>query len=185
MVLWQVDMGKKVPYSPNPDGFYYWTSVYYLDRADYSSDNALFTDASQCEFLTCLSIVIGTYGNVKHAPGRGGVASHIDRSHPTGGIPYDGNGYSMINVARVEWRSSTGRYSYKLVRQPLMASQMDGIHLVQVGVPSISAQMAGCLATAPLRNQYGERLTSYHVDPLLHMWQLRHGTERRQRDPIV
>lgn len=185
MVLWQVDMGKRVPYDPNPDGFYYWTSVYYLDRADYSSDGALFTDASQCEQLTCLSIVHGTVGHVKHTPGRGPVSSSINRFNVAGGITYDGSGYSLLNVARVELRSTTGRYSYKLVREPLMGSQQDGNRLVQVGVPSITAQIAGCLATAPLRNKYGERITSFHVDPLLHMWQLRHGTKRRERAVIV
>lgn len=185
MVLWQIDAGKRVSYAPNPDGFYYWTSVWYLDRADYSNDNSLYTDVSQAEALTCLTIVQGTQFNVKHAPGRGGVVTVIDRTLNFGGIPYDGSGYSMINVARCTWRSNTGRYSYKLVRLPLMASQMSGRYLVGVGVPNVQAMINGVLATAPIRNQYGERIISGKVDPLIHMWQLRHGTKRRERDPVV
>ena len=185
MVLWQVDMGKRVAWSGSPTGYYYWTSVYYLDRADYFNAGDLFTDATQCETLTSLDIVQGTWGNVKNTPGRGNIISHIDRSFNFGGIPYDSTGYSLVNVARVEWRSTTNRYSYKYVRLPLMTSQQDGLYLAGSGVPNVQAMINGCLGTAPLRNKYGERYLTGKVSPLLHKWQLRHGTERRERDPVV
>lgn len=185
VVLWQVDQGKRVAYPDNPDGYYYWTSVWYLDRADYFNSNDLFTDAQQCEYLTSLTTVQGTWGNIKSTPGRGNVIQHINRSLNFGGIPYDGSGYTLINIARAAWRSTTGRYSYKLCRLPIMLSQIDGKYLVGVGVPNILAQLNGCLFTAPLRNKYGERLTSVSVSPLIHPWQLRHGTKRRRRDPVV
>jgi len=185
VVLWQADCSKRVPYDGNPDGFYYWTSVWYMDRADFGSDNAFLSAVQNAEGLSTLSIAFLRTVHVKSSPGRGNVIRVVDVLAGEGGIAYDDSGYSLLSIARVTWRSTTNRYSYRLHRQPLMSSQMDGLYLTGAGTSSVESQMNGVLAVAPIRNKYGERITHFSVDPLLHGWQLRHGTKRRERNPLV
>lgn len=185
MDLWQVDVLKWVAYPPNPDGRYYWTSVYYVDRDQFSSaGNARNFCLSLDESLTTQDVWHAGL-RVHDPPGRGNVIfNQIFTSFDNGLIPSEGS-WSMINIARWSLRSSTGRYSYRLNRMPLRPSDMDGDRLSASGIALQEAGLNTFLIPARCRNQYGELLVSGEVVPTLVKWQLRHGTKRRQRNPLA
>lgn len=184
MTLWQVDWGKRIPYPGMADGYYYWSSTYYLDRSDFATDHDLTSECYDIEQITTCDNVEQTYFNVKHSPGRGGVVSTTYQFHQTGFVPIGDGSWSLITIARWNLYSTTGRPTRKYIRMPLREVDMAGDMLSSSGYALQVAKLNSFLAHGPFRNAYGERLVMGEVSPFLHPWQLRHGTKRSRR-PVI
>lgn len=185
MVLRQYDVGKRLPVAGIGSGWYYWTNVYYNDTAD-------FPNAAQARLAVLVldqfirtEDALGTGIRIHQPPGRGNVVENTVFPGTSGGFQPSEGSFSIINVARWEFRSSTGRYSYRLNRMPLRPSDMDGDRLSSSGMSVQVGLLNHYLLQGWCRNSYGELLTSGRVVPALVKWQLRHGTERRARNPLA
>ena len=184
MNLVQVDFCKRVPYSPLASDFYYWTNVYYMDADDFLTLGLLVGRAQFFEQARLTEDAELIQCDVKDPPGRGNVIFTTDNFFgQTGVLPSEGE-YSLLNIARWTFRSSTGRYSYRLNRQPLRPSDMDGMNLSDSGYALQLSRCQSLVNTGQVYNSHGELLVSGSVDRRLHMWQLRDGTRRRQRNPL-
>jgi len=185
MVLRQYDVGKRVEVPGIGSGWYYWTNVYYNDTAD-------FINAAQARLAVLVldgqlrtEDAKATGIRIHQPPGRHNVVENTVFPGTSGGsVPSEGS-YTVINVARWHFRSSTGRYSYRLNRMPLRPSDLDGENLSASGLFWQTAQLNTYLSQGWCRNSYGELLTSGEVVPRLVKWQMRHGTERRARNPLA
>lgn len=184
MAIWQIDWEKRVPYPGMADGYYYWTSTYYLRREDFATEHDLTSECYAIEQLTTCTNVEQTYFNIKHAPGRGGVVSTVYQFHQHGLVPLGTGFWSLITIARWDLWSTTGRRTRKYIRMPLRESDMLGDLLSPSGLAAQQSKLNSFLANGPFRNAYGERLVQGRVSPFLHPWQLRHGT-RRSRRPVI
>jgi hypothetical protein len=183
--LWQVDINKRIPYSPNPSGYYYWCSLYYVDRDEFTSDSDCIFWVLAKDRLLCTEDVGRIGWRVHDPPGRGNVIiNEVFTTGSPGLIDSEGS-YSLINIARWWLYSSTGRRTYRLNRMPLRPSDMDGMNLSDSGYATQVAALTNFLFPTRLRNSYGEYLTSGEVVRPLVMWQLRHGTKRRRRNPLA
>jgi hypothetical protein len=183
--LVQVDFCKRVPYSPNPSGYYYWTNVYYLDADDFPTLNLVVNRVQSFEVIRLTEDVELWEATLKDPPGRGNVVLKVSNFFgQTGEVPSEGE-YSLLNVARWTFRSSTGRYSYRLNRMPLRPSDMDGPNLSDSGFAFQQLRASSLVNSGQVYNSYGELLVSASVDRRLHMWQLRDGTRRRRRNPLT
>jgi hypothetical protein len=184
LALWQIDWGKRVPYPLSPDGYYYWSSTYYLRREDFASDHDLIDRVYNIEQITTCTNVQMTWANVKHSPGRGGVVATLNGFLQHGLVPLGTGIWSIITIARWDLWSTTGRRTRKYIRMPLRESDMAGDMLSTSGMFAQQAKINTFLGVGPFRNAYGERLTVGRVSPFLHPWQLRHGTKRSHR-PVI
>lgn len=184
MVLWQIDVIKRVAYTGNPSGWYYWSSVYYLDRADYSSNNAAIIRTRNVDsFVTQANVTYVKY-IVKSPPGRANVILTSVDGFNHGGQPTDPNGASLLNVSRLRTRFDDGTWSYRYAGRPMPIGWTDGIRLNATGRMWIGGYI-NAMATPGgfprFRNQAGSPIADGIVPELLCMWQLRHGTKRRER----
>lgn len=185
MVLWQIDVAKRIAFPANPSGYYYWTSVYYIDRSDFISDLEARREVVKLDALICTEDVTITHVQVKSPPGRDNIIGEFTYGDTPGGITNASGEYSLINVARWHLFSDTGRRTYRLNRMPLRPGDWDGAELTDSGHLQQSASMGAFLGRGWCRNSYGELLTSGDVVRRLTMWQLRHGEKRRRRVMLV
>lgn len=185
MDLWQIDMAKRVPYAYNPSGFYYWTSVYYADRDYWDSNVQMFLDFLQLEKLLTTTDVEIVKLRAHNPPGRGNIVYEQGVSPGNHGVITSEGEYSMIEVARWHLLSDSGRRTYRLNRMPLRPSDVDGMELSASGLIRQQTSMNTLLAQEYCRNSYGELLTSGDVVRRLTQWQMRHGTKRRERNPLA
>lgn len=185
MNLWQIDILKRIAYSPNPSGYYYWTSVYYIDRDLFGSNAACWAYVfNREELITTVDVERMGY-RVHDPPGRGNVILEAVFTTPSpGGLPSLGDPM-LINIARWRLYSDTGRYSYRLNRSCLYADDIDGQVLSADGYLRQVTALNTFLFPGRFRNSYGELLTSGEVARPVTMWQLRHGTKRRERNPLL
>lgn len=185
MLLTQVDVLKSVAYEPNPDGRYWWTSVYYYDQNEFSSLGSLVARVKTVDrFISHPSVRYERF-TVKQPPGRENVVTVITDGLTFGLLPELGGPYSLINIIRVTTYFDDGRGSYRLLRSPLEDAAWTGNMLASLTISQaggyINAQRA-ISGFPPSRNQYGGELISAIVSPFVRQWQLRHGTKRRERD---
>lgn len=185
MALWQVDMGKRVPLTTNPSGFYYWTSVYYLESTDFPNDAQARQAPTNLEKLLTTVDVDIIWQRVHNPPGRGNIVFDHSVGFTTGQLPNPSGEYSLIMAARWRLWSDSGRWTRRLNRMPLRGGDWDGTKLSTVGLARQTASLNTFLAQGWCRNSYGELLTSGQVVPDLVMWQMRHGTKRRERNPLA
>lgn len=184
MSLWQIDWGKRIPYSGTPDGYYYWSSTYYLLREDFASDHDLITECYNIEQITTCTNVQQTRFHIKHSPGRGGVVATGNQFLQPGLVPLGTGSWSILSIARWDLWSETGRRTRKYIRMPLRQSDMLGDLLSPSGMATQVPKLNSFLANGPFRNAYGEKLVQGRVSPFIHPWQLRHGTKRSRR-PVI
>jgi hypothetical protein len=185
MDLVQVDVLKRVIYTSNPSGYYYWTSVLYIDADLFTSYFNLQNYVLPREQLICTNDVQFMGIRIHNPPGRGNVVYEEDFSGLFRGLIASEGEYSLINIARWRLYSDTGRASYRLNRMPLRPSDQDGQLLSDSGYLVQQASLNALLAPARFRNSYGELLVSGEVVRPLVKWQLRHGTKRRERNPLA
>lgn len=181
--LVQVDAFKFVDYEPNTSGRYYWSTVYYLDTDDFVDLEALSVYVQHREEYSNTELVFPYYIQIKEPPGRGNIVYEQSAYTGQGGLwPDDGN-HSLIMVARWSLVSDTGRKTYRLHRMPIPNDYLDGPNWTPTGKSNLDGQLTTLLLEAKCRNSYGELLTEGAVSATPRMWQLRHGTIRRNRVP--
>lgn len=185
MDLVQIDIVKRLPFEENPSGWYYWTSVYYADRLHWASYEQLALDVVNLEKLLTTEDVDLTNLRIKNPPGRANVVLAQNFTVPQHGTIASEDAWSYIMVARWRLFDSLGRMSYRLNRMPLRPSDIDGQNLSASGLTRQNTSKNTLLGQGWARNSHGALLTSGEVVPKLTMWQLRHGTKRRRRNPVL
>lgn len=184
MDLIQIDVCKSFPYTPNPSGLYYWTSVYYADLDeffDYADVIATFFQIEQFGMLASCKFV---QMDIKNPPGRGNIVYTVDNFFGQGGLTANTTQYSLITAARCHFWDDEGRYSWRLFRGPLRGIDMEGDRLSSAGLLRCNAFLNGWQTRATMYNSHGSQITRKEVEPRLAMWQLRHGTKRSRRNPL-
>lgn len=184
MSLYQIDVWKKVPWIGNPSGFYYWSSVYYTDRADYSSNTTMINRVRNIDVAVTLADVTYVQYTLKNPPGRGNIVTVITDGFNHGLQPSDPNGYSLLNVCRVRTAHDDGTWSYRYAARPMPEGWVSGRKINATGLMWIGGYLGSMRASSgrpPMRNQAGFPVVGGIVPDLLSKWQLRHGTMRRER----
>lgn len=185
MNLVQIDVIKRLPLEESTSGWYYWSSVYYADSLHWPNLLQVALAVVQLDQLLATEDVGFTNLRIKDPPGRGNVVLAQDFTFITHGAIASEDSWSFINVARWRLFDDLGRMSYRLNRMPLRPSDMDGDHLSASGMTRQLTSRNTLLGQGWARNSHGALLTSGVVVPRLTMWQLRHGTKRRSRNPVL
>jgi len=176
---WKVEPQRR--YTPvDADAAYYWTSVFYYENL--SSDpfhgpyyNAI-VDATLAGSLDTVPMVSVRITNVTAATEYGIVTV----GPPYGEIPtLDGGLFN--DVARIVGWSEGRQVSYKLWRFPMRIVDLDGKELSTAAMGIINDGILTNLNSVTLCNVNGVPIDEWTCDGLIHMWQVRHGTKRRER----
>lgn len=183
MSLVQVDIFKFVDYAPNASGRYYWSTVYYLDTDDFDDLEDLMVYAFHLEEYSNTELVFLYWVQIKEPPGRGNIIHEQTAYTGQGGLWPDDGDHSLITIARWSLISDTGRRSYRLHRMPIPNAYLDGPSWTSTGKSNLDGQLTTLLLEAKCRNSYGELFVEGAVSEMPRMWQLRHGTIRRNRVP--
>lgn len=183
--LWQVDVSKRVAYSGNPSGYYYWTSTYYMDRDAYISIDQMAGRVNVLEELITTTKCERQIMHFKNPPGRGNVVATRGPFDDNFGLIADDGNHSLFVISRWLLRSASGRLSWRLNRAPLRYIDFDGDFLTSTGLVRQQAGINLLVSQARWFNSYGELITSGSVTGRVGYWQLRDGTKRRRRDPLA
>lgn len=179
-MLTQFDILKSIPYPENPTALYYWTNVSYVDSADFDNQPQMILAVLQRERLIARANINFEGYTIKQPPGRGNIIFQGAYSTPQPGqLPAITDPY-LLTIARWTLIDDLGRKSYRLVRYPLGADDIEAGKLSPTGFTRQQTSLNTWLATSIFRNSYGRVIETGSVSPLAHMWQLRHGTKRRR-----
>lgn len=182
MALTQVDLLKSMPYASLPSGRYYWTTTLYTESTLFTSDANLALYAVTREKLITRANVDFEGLRVKRPPGRANIVLQQDFTFGQPGAQTAVANPFLINIARWTLRDDFGHVTYRLHRFPLGEGEFDGLKLTSAAYAVQQNMLNGFLFPARWYNHHGNVLTSGQVSPLVHMWQLRHGTKRRRSD---
>lgn len=183
-MLYQLDILKRVPYAPNPSGYYYWTSVYYYDSDDFVSLLAMRSRALNVDRIHTLTVVEYVRITSKQPPGRGNVVSAISAVGNSGLMTGWSGDYSLLNVGRLILRYADGRSSYRYWRGPVPMDWIDAGSFNSTARTRMGSYINNQRIVSgfpPARNLTGAECIGGIVPTRVSGWQLRHGTERRRR----
>lgn len=170
----------RMPWVSNPSGFYYWTNQNYADL-----DNPPVTDDSERWFER---FYFNTLGNITEQnrvrtfdPALSNtVVNEHSLANENNLYPIE-TGYSPFDTVLFYWLAGGERVGYTRLRIPVQSSdQIDGrLH------PDLHAQVRTnalfYLLQGKACSREGLPIDDFEVDPLVRMWQFRHGTKRRER----
>lgn len=170
----------RMPWPDNPSGFYYWTNQLYADL-----DNPPATETSRRWFE---SYYLNTLGNITEQnrvrvfdPALSGTVTFEQSLANENNLYPIETGYSPFDTALVWQIARGGRVGYNRLRIPVQSSdQIDGkLH------PDLANQLRSTalfyLLNGKACSREGVPIEDVEVDPLVRMWQFRHGTKRRER----
>lgn len=184
MSVVQIDWQLRHPYDANPDGWYYWTNTYYLVAAD-PLDFPSYVPRIETPML--YGMLHETQANrlkVTMPPHSNTVlenAFSFNHVGNKGSLPT-----ILENVARVNFFIGETYASYKLLRGCIGNSEIEADGTLNATTrANLQRDYADGLIANGLTDDTGTEFTSAVVSPLLHHWQLRHGTKRRQRVVIA
>lgn len=170
----------RIPWPPNPSGWYYWTNSWYFDLDNPPSGN------SSSNLLGIATLHLHTSA-VQRYRFRIGVppepiawASSLTGFSAPGSIALE-TGYSPFDTALLLHYSDGRRVGFTRLRCPVQAGdQVDGnLHEDFHGYLVSNANFH--LLAAKICSRYGEPIDEIRVSKKVHGWQFRDGTERRQR----
>lgn len=183
-MLHQIDVFKRVAWEGLTSGYYYWSSTYYYERDDFASFAAMWQRAVNVDRLHSLDAVQYVKAVIKAPPGRYNIVSTISLVGNFGYIVSGGADYSPLIIGRLITRYDDGRSSYRMWRCPVLLDwvsegQFSAYALARMG--SLINNMRSVSGYPPARNLTGAACVGGVVPQLASGWQLRHGTERRNR----
>lgn len=185
VVLYQADWELRTPWPSNPDGYYYWTNVYYIE-ADDEAD--LISHAFAITQLTLDShspLVQNHRWQFRTPPGSEIIAGGYplyDTVCRFGGVKSTRSVYSCVRIngyigGRLVW--------YKRYRVCLAPDEIFQIYLTPSTFAYFASNIIPELEALPLRTRDGSPIERYAVSPVVVSWQLRDGTKRRERTVIA
>lgn len=161
-----------------PDDLYYWQHCFWVDRADFSSDVSM-DNATLNDFKLLYTNQVRFWGTRYIVPASSGIHYQAIYGFPQFGAQSAQVNHNLLISARWQMRGSDGSYTYHLHRQPVGENYLEGGDWSAVGLIQQQTRMNTYIAQGIYRTHTGALITSGHVVARPTMWQLRHGTKRR------
>lgn len=183
--VWQVDYSTWVPDLTLPTARYYWTTTSYWRKSDRVTAFAALQAALDLDFHTKTADVRESLWQVKSEPGRGNIVLTGDAMDNLGGLTPGTGGYNLLIAGRIRLLAADGRPSYRLQRTPIYESDLDGDTWSSTGKARINGIASRMLFGTELCDSRGQYYIGAEVASRPCMWQQRHGTKRRERNPLA
>lgn len=183
--VWQVDYSTWVADNSLPSGRYYWTTTCYFRKTDQTTPFHALQQALQLDYHSKTSDVRESLWQVKSEPGRGNIVLRGDALDNRGALTPGTGGYNLLIAARLRFFTADGRASYRLQRTPIYESDLNGASWSPAGKARHSAMANTLIFDTDLCDRRGEYYVRAELADFPCMWQQRHGTKRRGRNPLV
>jgi hypothetical protein len=184
-MLYQIDYQVRVPYPGNEDGYYYWTNAWIVDVANNVAALAAAGKIDLCHDSCMTHAVQQVRMQLKQPPGMGNVYSTVSLGNEPCDFPEGTSGYTLLSYIRVNLYAGGRQVGYKRWRMPTRLEDIEGPYIASFPQAAIQSAFNELIEENVLAGRDGSLITSAEVDPLLRPWQLRHGTERRNRVVIA
>lgn len=178
MALYRVDIQKKVPCAENVSGFYYWTNVFYFD-VDNPTDYDLARDEIvEGGYAIHNQLVMQDRFLVRLWPSGTVVQSQNQGDASCGGMVGDPLG--LCNTIYFRLITDGPKFGFKRFRIPLLASEIVANRLTDTAYDYYLHSTGNFWAASSFAClEDGTHILDSVLSPLVHGWQLRHGTKRR------
>jgi len=178
-IRWRADFQHRyTPMGGEPP--YYWTSVYYYENLGSTpftgGQYASILDATYSASLDTVELVSIRFVDTTHNT-EYGIVTPLDN---LGTLDAE-NGGTLHNVIRLSGKAGGREVSHKLWRFPLRDSDLAGSYLSSQAMDIVNGVIIPGLEAYPLCNIHGVEVEEWECDGLIHCWQVRHGTKRRER----
>lgn len=181
MPVYQVDYQSRYPWPENPDGYYYWTNTFYTVAA---TDNIAAVNLNgiivNMYGICCTTGVETPYYQIKTPPGRQ-AALYVDPLGSIHGLLTETEPGLLTSCVRIYGYIGGKVRWWKMWRVPLQKSMTDGLRLTDTFHSYLEDNWGPLAAAEIITTADGDVVEEFHASPLIHMWQQRHGTKRRQR----
>lgn len=180
MTVYRMDVQLRAPWVNGPQAYYYWANSYYFDALtiddyDYARDAALDVTSRMSNSLIRLDWfrirVLSTGVVVQNQASLWPANTLLVGEYP-----------ALENTVYVALQIGGKQFSYKRYRSPVRKADMDGGHLTPSALLHYQTT-ANQLVAPGLRfcTSDGRLFDGATVSPLVHSWQMRHGTLRARR----
>lgn len=180
MALYRAEMQYRAPWVGGPQEFYYWTNSYYFrastfDDFDYGRDTVGDVSSRVSHFTTRLDWLRIT--NLTSST----VVQNSAFSWPANTLLV-GDTSSIANTVLASYWKDGRRVGFNRFRSPVRDEDMVDGRLTEDAIAYYHSA-ANLLVIAGLQFQTaaGEVYDTVVIDPLVRMWQIRHGTKRSMR----
>jgi hypothetical protein len=177
------DIQFRAPYSPNPDGFYYWTNRHYLRIGDTPFPIAgyvhIFEGYQVCNFYA----VQFNWFILSSPPGELPYIFNASMGNDPGSTLLTGP-FILENIARVHFFAGDDYVGYKLLRGVVGVDEVENGQLTSTALARLQDNLEFYWFQNDMRTADDRAITSLEVKPDIHHWNLRHGTKRRERGVI-
>jgi len=180
MAVWRFDVQLRIPWVNGPQTYYYWTNIYYADIRDFDD-----FDSARDDVLNITSRMSNHEVRLDWLRvtvlSTGAVIQNTSASWPANTLlvgPYA----AVENTVYASLTVGGRQVSYKRWRSPVRTEDQENGRLTFDAW--LYYQETSDLLVAPGRRfctQQGEFFTGTSVSPLVHDWQMRHGTLRARR----
>jgi len=160
------------------DDTYYWQHCGWVDRDDFTSDGQM-SNAVLNDFKLLYTSQVRFWGNRFIVPASGGIHFEAIFGFPQFGAQAPQDNHSLLIAARWQMRGSDDSYTYHLHRQPVGEDYLTGGEWSATGYTQQQTRMNTLIGQGIYRTQTGSLIASGHTVARPVMWQLRHGTRRR------
>lgn len=176
---WRVEA--QLRYSSVETGLpYYWTNVFYYEN--------LSSDPYSGDYYN--TIIYATHRGTLDTVDRVAIrVTNITTDHEfgivtipwVGAIDSLGEQGSLTNVIRLVGWNDGRQVSYKLWRMPLRLRDIEASRLTAATLGLVNDDICDVLGSVQFCNVHGVPIEEWTCDGVVHSWQLRHGTKRRER----
>jgi len=160
------------------DDLYYWQHCGWVDRDDFTSDGQMGLAVIN-DFKLLYTSQVRFWGVRFIVPASGGIHLQQIYSTPQFGALSPQANHSLLIAARWQMRGSDDSYTYHLHRQPVGENYLEGGVWSSAGYTQQQTRMNTYIGQGIYRTQTGSLIASGDVVAAPAMWQLRHGTKRR------
>lgn len=173
--------GRSILAAPWPGGtidHYYWEHCFWVNRSDFTSDGQMgLAVINDMKLLYTDQVRI--WSTRWYVPGTTTVYFQQIYGVPQIGSQDPQDNYSLLIAARWRMRGEDGSYTYHLHRQPVGEDYLESGAWSSTGYTQQQTRMNTFIAQGIYRTKTGSLIDSGEVSILPTMWQLRHGTKRR------
>lgn len=157
---------------------YYWQHCGWINNADFSN-NVQMGLAVLNDMKLLYTSQVTVHGTRFIFPGSGGIEYEAIYAAGQHGSLSEQVNPNLLIAARWQMRGSDGSYTYHLHRQPVGENYLEGGVWSAAGYSQQQTRANTYIAQGIYRTQTGSLITMGDVVATPTMWQLRHGTRRR------
>lgn len=182
---YQFDVYQRIPYPDTDDGHYYWSNAWIINVSTDAEASAAITPVRNAARGILARPGEMVRMDLKRTPGMGGVYQTVNLGLLSGGRLASPNGYNMLLYCRVLYYVGDELVGYRRARMPWSIEHYDGAYWTTDARNMARGGSNNLIADGLLAARDGRVIDRSESDPLVRMWQLRHGTKRRNRAVTV